>query len=118
MLIRTTRISTLSLDGEGPYRLIPPQKIAGSPDRSKNGPYLKDGWDFDPNKDHNAGSSVKSVTAIRVEPLPAGTTDFAWTEGGWNLVDQARPVIYGDIEPHTHPIVGEASDSKGKNNLY
>lgn len=104
---------TLSLDGEGPYRLIPPQKIAGSPDRSKNGPYLKDGWDYDPNKDHNAGSSVRSVAAIRVEPLPAGTTDFEWTEGGWNLVDQARLVIYGDIDPRTYPIVGEVWDTKG-----
>jgi len=105
--------ATLSLDGEGPYRLIPPQKIAGSPDRSKNGPYLQDGWDYDPNKDHNAGSSVRSVAAIRVEPLPAGTTDFAWTEGGWNLVDQAKLVIYGGIDPRTYPITGKVLDGNG-----
>jgi len=106
--------ATLSLDGEGPYRLIPPQKIAGSPDRSKNGPYLKDGWDYDPNKDHNAGSSVRSVAAIRVEPLPQGTTDFQWTEGGWNLVDNARLVIYGAINPRTYWVRGNVADCKGK----
>ena len=103
----------LVLEGEGPYRLVPPQKIAGSPDRPSTAPPLGDGWDFDPNKDHNAGFSVRSVTAIRVEPLPAGTTDFRWTEGGWNLVDQARLVVYGAIDPVKYPITGEISDRNG-----
>jgi len=104
---------TLSLDGEGPYRLIPPQKIAGGPDRPSTSSPVGDGWDYDGNKDHNAGSSVRSVAAIRVEPLPDKTTDFQWTEGGWNLVDQARLVIYGNIYPQTYPITGKVLDSKG-----
>jgi hypothetical protein len=104
----------LVLEGEGPYRLVPPQKIAGSPDRSQNVGPVGDGWDYDPNKDHNAGSSVRTVTAIRVEPLPPGTNDFRWTEGGWNLVDQARLVVYGAIDPVKYPITGEISDGKGK----
>ncbi len=39
------------------------------------------------------------VAAIRVDPLPDGTTDFDWYEGGWNLVDKAKLVIYGAIDP-------------------
>ena len=105
---------TLTLDGEGPYRLIPPQKVAGSPDRPANGPCLNDGWDYDPKKDHNAGSSIRSVAAIRVEPLPSGTTDFQWTEGGWNLVDSARLLIYGNINPSVYPVGGMVLDSTGK----
>ncbi len=72
-----------------------------------------DGWDYDANKDHNAGSSVRSVTAIRVEPLPAGTTDFSWTESGWNLVDKSRVVIYGAIKPHKYPVMGFVTDEHG-----
>jgi hypothetical protein len=102
----------LVLNGEGPFRLVNPQKVAGSPDRPSTTPPppVGDGFDYDPNKDHNAGSSVRSVTAIRVEPLPEGTTDFAWTEGGWNLVDQKNLVIYGAIDPPTFPITGEILD--------
>jgi hypothetical protein len=104
----------LVLEGEGPYRLAPPQKIAGSPDRPSTAAPIGDGFDYDSTKDHNAGFSIRSVTAIRVEPLPAGTTDFGWTEKGWNLVDQARLVVYGAIEPFRYPIAGEISDCKGK----
>jgi hypothetical protein len=106
----------LALDGEGPYRVIPPQKIAGSPDRpSTASPSIPpDGWDYDKNKDHNAGFSAKSVAAIKVEPLPDGTTDFNWYEGGWNLVDQGKLVIYGAIDPRTYPLDGKVSDSSGK----
>jgi hypothetical protein len=103
----------LVLDGEGPFRLVPPQKTAGCPDRPSTNPTpVGDGFDYDANKDHNAGSSVRSVTAIRVEPLPAGTTDFSWYEGGWNLVDQDKIVIYGAIEPVTAPVTGVVADAK------
>ncbi|HVP80610.1 MAG TPA: GEGP motif-containing diheme protein, partial [Thermodesulfobacteriota bacterium] len=106
--------TTLKLDGEGPYRLIPPQKIAGGPDRPSTAVPLGDGWDYDANKDHNAGFSARSVAAIRVEPLPSGTTDFNWYEGGWNLVDKARLVIYGAIHPRTYWVWGKVADSAGK----
>ena len=75
---------------------------------------MGDGWDYDANKDHNAGSSVRSVTAIRVEPLPAGTTDFNWTESGWNLVDRSRVVIYGAINPRKYPVMGTVTDEAGR----
>ena len=104
----------LVLEGEGPYRLLIPQKIAGSPDRSSTASPIGDGWDYDSNKDHNAGSSIRSVTAIRVEPLPSGTTDFNWTEGGWNLVDQAKVVIYGNIAPRTYAVKGTLKTATGE----
>jgi hypothetical protein len=63
--------TTLKFDGEGPYRLIPPQKIAGNPDRGfKEEDPVGDGWDCDDNKNHNAGSSARTVAAIRVDPIP------------------------------------------------
>jgi hypothetical protein len=103
--------TTLSLDGEGPYRLIPPQKIAGSPDRSCRDAPTGD-MDCDRiNKEHNAGFSARTIAAIRVDPLPVGTTDFDWYEGGWNLVDRAKLVIYGAIHPRTYPVSGKVSDS-------
>jgi hypothetical protein len=103
--------STLSLDGEGPYRLIPPQKIAGSPDRSCRDAPTGD-MDCDTiNKEHNAGFSARTVAVIRVDPLPDGTTDFNWYEGGWNLVDKAKLVIYGAINPRAYPVSGKVSDS-------
>jgi hypothetical protein len=105
--------TTLRLDGEGPYRLIPPQKIAGSPDRGCRETPVGDGWDCDNKKEHNAGFSARTVAAIRVDPVPDGTTDFNWYEGGWNLVDRAKLVIYGAINPRTYPLSGKVSDSKG-----
>jgi hypothetical protein len=106
--------SRLVLDGEGPYRLIVPQKIAGPPDRPSTASQVGDGWDYDSNKDHNWGFAVRSVAAIRVEPLPPGTADFNWWEGGWNLVDKARVVIYGAIYPGTLHVRGQVTDSKEK----
>jgi hypothetical protein len=99
-----------ALEGEGPYRLIPPQKIAGSPDQ----PSTANPTNYDPTKDHNAGFSIRSVAAIRVEPLPDGTTDFNWYEGGWNLVDGAKLVIYGAIDPRTYRVSGRVSNGNGE----
>jgi hypothetical protein len=73
-----------------------------------------DGWDYSASNDHNAGFSARTVAAIRVEPLPVGTTDFNWYEGGWNLVDKAKLVIYGAISPKTHWVWGRAADSQGR----
>jgi hypothetical protein len=108
--------TTLKLDGEGPYRLIPPQKIAGGPDRPSTATPVvpDDGRNYGATNDHNAGFSARSVAAIRVEPLPGGTTDFNWYEGGWNLVDKAKLVIYGAIDPRTYWVWGKVADSEGK----
>jgi hypothetical protein len=92
------------LDGEGPYRVIVPQKAPSPPDQSSKAGD-KDGlWPYRGDWDHNAGASTRAVTIIRVEPLPAGTTDIDIAEIGWNYIDSGKIVIYGAIAappPHS-----------------
>jgi hypothetical protein len=86
------------LEGEGPYRLVVPQVVAGPPDRPSTAPDRNSPpYPFDEKADHNAGRSVRSVVAIRVNPLPPGTKDFNWHEGGWSLVDSGELVLYGAL---------------------
>lgn len=85
------------LNGEGPFRLVVPQREPGSPDRgSKFSPSgFDDGWDYDENKDHNAGLCVRGVVAIRVNPMPEGVEEFDWKNGGFSLIDDAVIILYG-----------------------
>lgn len=86
------------LDGEGPFRVVPPQKVPGPPDqRSTGNPNVV--WPFDNNADHNAGFSTRSTTIIKVEPLPQGTTDIETMEAGWNYIDDKKLIVYGAIDP-------------------
>jgi hypothetical protein len=63
------------LRGEGPLRLVVPLRRSRAPDRgAKVSPTTcGDGRDFDPALPHNAQEMVRSVVALRVDPLPAGT---------------------------------------------
>jgi len=82
------------LTGEGPYRLIIPQLVPSRPDRGKSyGPY-GDGWDYDPDIDHNAGACVRGACVIRVNPMPEGYEEFDW-KNGWSLIEDGTVVIYG-----------------------
>lgn len=85
------------LAGEGPYRLIVPQSRPGAPDRgtSRSPSGSADGYDHDPAKDHNAGSCVRGLVAVRVNPIPAGYEEFDWRNGGWSLVNRGELLIYG-----------------------
>jgi hypothetical protein len=88
------------LDGEGPFRIVPPQKNPGPPDQrstSKNQDVI---WPYNNSADHNAGFSSRTVTMIKVEPLPAGTTDINTMEAGWPYVDENKIMVYGSIDPH------------------
>jgi hypothetical protein len=90
------------LDGEGPFRLVVPQKTVGPPDQSSKSDAQDVRWPYDFNLDHNAGSCTRSATIIRVEPLPEGATDIDILEAGWNYVDQEMIVVYGAIDnPNT-----------------
>jgi hypothetical protein len=88
------------LDGEGPFRVIPPQKIPGWPDQRSSSKNQSVDWPYNENADHNAGFSSRTVTMVRVEPLPAGTTDINTLEAGWPYVDEKKIVIYGSINPY------------------
>jgi hypothetical protein len=87
------------LDGEGPFRVVPPQKIPGPPDQSIKSTAQKVIWPFDNDADHNAGFATRSATMIKVEPLPEGTTEVDTLEAGWDFVDEGKIIIYGAIDP-------------------
>jgi hypothetical protein len=89
------------LAGEGPYRLIKPQrdldgdpKKPGRPDRSQKSKTFGDGWDFVPGMDHNAGACVRGACVIRVNPMPEGYEECDW-KNGWPLIGEKKVVIYG-----------------------
>ena len=86
------------LDGEGPFRVVPPQKNPNAPDQSSSSTNQSVIWPYVEEWDHNAGSASRSATIIKVEPLPEGTTDINVLEAGWNYVDEGKIIIYGAID--------------------
>jgi hypothetical protein len=92
------------LSGEGPYRIVPPQKVPSPPDQASNAANQDVIWPYDYDWDHNAGSSTRTVTMIRVEPLPEGTTDIDVLEAGWQYVDDEKVVVYGAIADPNPPV--------------
>ena len=91
------------LDGEGPFRVVPPQKTPCPPDQSSKADDASNPetwiWPFDEAADHNAGFATRTATIIRVDPLPEGTTDIDTLEAGWNFVDENKIMVYGAIDP-------------------
>jgi len=90
--------SSNKLDGEGPCRVIAPQKILCPPDQGSTAANQNVIWPYKADWDHNAGSSTRTATIIKVEPLPEGTTDIDIMEAGWSYVDEAKIIIYGAIK--------------------
>ena len=102
-LLETSRYEKGSgrLVGEGPYRLVRPQRflagdpsMPGRPDRSIKSDAFGDGWDYEKSIDHNAGACVRGACVIRLNPVPAGYEEFDW-KNGWPLIDSRRIVIFG-----------------------
>jgi hypothetical protein len=87
------------LDGEGPFRVVLPQKTPGPPDQRSTAPDQNVIWPFDEDADHSAGFSTRTATIIKVEPMPDGTTDVDTLEAGWDFVDEEKLIIYGAIDP-------------------
>ncbi len=90
--------------GEGPFRLVPPQKAPCPPDQGSNAANQDVVWPYDFNWDHNGGAASRSATIIRVEPLPEGTTDIDILEAGWEYVDEEKIIIYGAITDPNPPV--------------
>jgi hypothetical protein len=99
------------LDGEGPFRVVPPQKNPGRPDQRSSSVNQAVLWPYDSKNDHNAGFSSRTVTMIKVEPLPAGTTDINTLEAGWPYVDEEKIVIYGSIDAYPVDNLNRSLDS-------
>ncbi len=87
----------IPLNCEGPFRPIPPQMVPCPPDQSATADNQDVIWPFDEGLDHNAGFSTRTAVAIRIEPLPEGTSDFNWYERGWDYVDAKSIIIYGNL---------------------
>ena len=100
-----------SLDGEGPFRVVPPQKKPGPPDQRSSSANQSVIWPYDKNADHNAGFSSRTVTMIKVMPLPPGTTDINTMEAGWPYVDEQKIVIYGSVDPYPIDNLNKGLDS-------
>lgn len=90
-------VATGRIAGEGPFRLVVPQEDPGLPDRgSRFSPSgCGDGLDFRAGADHNAGSMVRGVIAIRVDPMPPGVEEFDYMNGGWAYVESGQLILYG-----------------------
>jgi hypothetical protein len=86
------------LDGEGPFRVVVPQKYVNAPDQSSQSSDQDVTWPYVYEWDHNAGSCSRSATIIKIEPLPEGTTDIDILEAGWSYVDQEKIIVYGAID--------------------
>ncbi|RJP96261.1 MAG: hypothetical protein C4518_00310 [Desulfobacteraceae bacterium] len=86
------------LDGEGPYRVVVPQKVVNAPDQSSKANNQNVIWPYNYDWDHNAGACTRTVTIIKVEPLPVGMTDIDVLETGWSYVDSGKIIIYGAID--------------------
>ncbi len=92
------------LSGEGPFRVVPPQKTPSPPDQSSNAANQDVVWPYNYDWDHSAGSATRSATIIRVEPLPEGTTDIDILEAGWDFVDEGKIIVYGAITDLNPPV--------------
>lgn len=103
----------LDYDAEGPFRMVPPQLIPGPPDQSATSYYQDVIWPYDEKADHNSGYSCRAAVAIRIEPLPEGTVDFNWYEGGWDYVDNKQVIVYGAIASGN--LAGRVTDNATKN---
>lgn len=93
------------LEGEGPFRIIPPQGPIADPadrrpDRGSQQPQANpdDGYnnlDLGPTvRNHNAGDSVRGMCIIRINPMPADREEYD-TSNGWTLIGEKKIVIYG-----------------------
>ncbi|MDO9263500.1 MAG: GEGP motif-containing diheme protein [Desulfosalsimonadaceae bacterium] len=86
------------LDGEGPYRVVVPQKVVTAPDQSSKASNQAVIWPYNFDWDHNAGACTRTVTIIKVDPLPEGMTDIDVLEAGWTYVDSEKIIVYGAID--------------------
>jgi hypothetical protein len=89
------------LAGEGPFRLVKPQRDLmgdpakpGRPDRSVKAKNYGDGWDYNSSIDHNAGTCVRGACVIRVNPMPAGLEEYDW-KNGWPLISERKIAVFG-----------------------
>jgi hypothetical protein len=84
------------LEGEGPFRLVRPQRIPSSPDRGvdKKQKSADDGYNYNYDYDHNAGDCTRGLTVIRLDPVPEGYEEYD-ISNSMDLILEKRLVVYG-----------------------
>ncbi len=82
------------IQGEGPFRIVRPQRSPSMPDRGSDYP-LQDKYDYQESLDHNAVDMVRGVSIIRIDPMPDRFEEFDAMNAGWSYLESRRIVIYG-----------------------
>jgi hypothetical protein len=99
--------TTLTLQGEGPFRLVVPQfQTSGGdsvlwPDRGSKWSGIPacsatSQFDYRSSAIHNAGAMVRGLIVVRLEPMPTGCEEFDWENGGFAYIDDGELLIYGN----------------------
>jgi hypothetical protein len=104
------------LQGEGPFRMIVPQLKPSPPEQVRPAGRQDVIWPFNEDGDHNAGACTKSVTIIKVLPLPEGTADIDFLEAGMNFIDQDRIIVYGAIEEKESSVPDDKDPEENRSN--
>ncbi len=93
------------IQGEGPFRVVPPQWLPGYPDQGATSDSRSLVWTYDADEiytSHNSGNSPKASAAIRIDPMPEGTIEPDWrtleTDGGWDYINSKKIIIFGNIK--------------------
>lgn len=93
-----TRSENGTLSGEGPYRLILPQRTASAPDQNHkiNNPECP--FPYDPAIHHNSGDCVRSVVALQVHPMPQNTREPDWAGRLDEFLTARKLMVFGCLK--------------------
>jgi hypothetical protein len=89
--------------GEGPFRLIAPQRVPCPADQPEKESRPECPRPFDPSLDHNSGICTRGVVAIQFHPLPPGTVEPDWFAEGKRLLAEGKIMVFGNIAPGRRP---------------
>ena len=91
------------LKGYGPFRLVAPQMInPGPPDNSSKATpeceaLVPDEYNYHHDYEKNSDYCVKSVIAIRVNPMPPGTSEPDWRSQAIDFLNSGKIIVYGNL---------------------
>jgi hypothetical protein len=94
---------TARITGAGPLRLIVPQSRISPPDLGQRADpsclnKVAEPYRFHEEYDHNGGKCSSAVIAVRVNPLPRGTRDYAWETQREQLLAGEKIAVFGALK--------------------
>ena len=86
------------LKGEGPFRMIMPQKKPDRPDQplSSTNPDCPD--PYNPKTHHNGGDCARGVIALLVHPATEGSQEPDWRSKADELIRNRQLMVFGNIQ--------------------